>query len=122
MLYKTYKKIPAPSELKLLCQQDVSGCCMHQQALHLPFPVPEVLPTCTKKKFQRQYVLESSVKKRISSQRTETPELHLLRRVPWQVWNHAAGRVCIPGAVAFTLVGVNRQVRGNWNECDGKER
>lgn len=74
-----------------------------------------------KKMFQRQYVLERFIKKRISSQRAEAPVVHLLRRVPRQVWHCAVGRMCIPGAVASSLVGVNIQVRGNWDECNELE-
>lgn len=111
--------MPAPSALKLLSSRLYVGaactnklCSCHSLSQGFCLPV-------LKKQFQRQYVLESSIKKRISSQRAETPVLHLLRRVPAGL---APCRMCIPGAGASSLVGVNRQVRNNWDECDGKER
>lgn len=74
--------MPAPSALKLLSSRLYVGaactnklCSCHSLSQGFCLPV-------LKKQFQRQYVLESSIKKRISSQRAETPVLHLLRRVP----------------------------------------
>lgn len=112
-----------------VCQQNVSGCCVHQQALQLPFPLPGVLPAHTQKKFmfQRQDILAISFgKKEIIRWRREMPVVHLLRRVPWHVWHGATGRMRIPGVgapgAASSLLGVNVQARGTWDECDGKRQ
>lgn len=54
------------------------------------------------------------------------PVVHLLRRAPWHVWHGATGGMRVPGVMApgaaSSLVGVNVQAKGTWDERDGKRQ
>lgn len=92
--------------------------------LHAPTSSAAAIPcprgfAYLKKQFQRQYV-ESSIKKTNQQSQSRNPCPALAKEGP--VAGLAPCRMCIPGAGASSLVGVNRRVRDNRDECDGKER
>lgn len=119
-------QILGPSGIKLFASRTCQGAARSNRLCSCHSLFPRVLPACTLKKVNVSKTVGSSkcYSKKASSRGREAPVVHLLRRVPQQVWHRATGRMRIPGAmeahVASSLLGVNIWARGSWDKCGAK--